>query len=239
MLALIAVLALQLAGPADAEPLWSWERLALDSGHELEIAVQLPPDGLGDEPVPVLLALPPGEQDRAMVERGFELYWSAAAAERGWVLVSPAAPTPEGFHGDGLRDLELLLDVLDERFDIAGGRVHLAGVSNGGRSAFALALRDPERIGSLTGAPGMPEPDADPAQVAVSFAELFDAALLAPPGVVPLEARLAAGDPSFRPPRTPARMRSESSTLTAAPLDAWLAGAAAFLGLVGLALLRV
>ena len=80
---------------------------------------------------------------------------------------------------------------------------------------------------------------ADPAQVAVSFAELFDAALLAPPGVVPLEARLAAGDPSFRPPRTPARVRSESSTLTEAPLDAWLAGAAAFLGLVGLALLRV
>ncbi|GJM21654.1 MAG: hypothetical protein DHS20C15_15690 [Planctomycetota bacterium] len=162
---LSAVMFASLLVQAD-EQAWNWERLELAPGLELDLAVQLPATGLGDTPVPVLLALPPGDQDVAMVERGLQLYWSSAALARGWVLVSPAAPGGRSFHGDDVQILEALLDALDARFDIAGGKPHLAGVSNGGLSALELALRDPGRVGSLTGAPGMPPADADPAQLA-------------------------------------------------------------------------
>jgi hypothetical protein len=74
----------------------------------------------------------------------------------------------------------------------------------------------------------------DPAQVAVSFAELFDAAFLPHPDVVPLADRAAAGPASERAPEIPLREPAPENPLTRAPLDAWLAGAAALLALLAL-----
>jgi hypothetical protein len=78
----------------------------------------------------------------------------------------------------------------------------------------------------------------DPALFAVSFAELFDAALLAHPEVVPLLARRSAGASASRAPRPPPARALFGAPLTRAPLDAWLAVVAALLALLALAPVR-
>ncbi len=82
----------------------------------------------------------------------------------------------------------------------------------------------------------MDEPRGDPAAFAVSWAELFDRAVLPPPDVVELGERLAAGPESSASPSAPPS--SESSAVDAPPLDAWLAAAALLCTLGALALAR-
>ena len=126
------------------------------SSQTLEFEV-LRPDGMAEDvPGPVLIALPPGAQDRAMVEAGERLYWREEALRLGWTVISPIAPEGETLHGENLPRVFDLLARIEERYAVEGTRVHLAGVSNGGRTAFELALAQPARFASLTLAPGMP-----------------------------------------------------------------------------------
>jgi hypothetical protein len=76
----------------------------------------------------------------------------------------------------------------------------------------------------------------DPALFAVSWAELFDRALLPHPGVVALADRAAAGPPSQRAPLLPAA--PAGSGLARAALDAWLAGLCALCALLAAGLAR-
>ena len=138
----------------------SWRTLEVEDGSSVDYALQLPPDYRPADPYPVLFALPPGSQTRALVERGFELYW-AEAARRGWVVVSPAAPAGLSFHAGAVELAEALADHVMREMLIEGGRLHLAGVSNGGRSAFHLATRAPERWSTLTALPGIPSSESD------------------------------------------------------------------------------
>jgi len=117
------------------------------------------------KPAPVLFALPPGSEDLDMVEAGLGLYWRELA-EKGWVIVTPAPRANDGVSASTATPasearFSALLDLADERYNIEGGRPHLAGISNGGRGAFHLAGRMPERFLSMTCLPGMP-PDAEP-----------------------------------------------------------------------------
>jgi hypothetical protein len=74
-------------------------------------------------------------------------------------------------------------------------------------------------------------PSGDRASFAVSFARLFDGALLPPPGVVPVAERLAAGPGGAVAPRNP--QAGDGSQAARPPGAAWpealLAGAAALL----------
>ena len=138
----------------------SWRTLEVEGGQTVDYAVQLPPEYRADAAHPVLFALPPGSQTRTLVERGFELYW-AEAAQRGWVVVSPAAPNGLSFHAGAAELAEALADHVASEMPVEGGRLHLAGVSNGGRSAFHLATRAPERWSTLTALPGIPSSERD------------------------------------------------------------------------------
>jgi predicted peptidase len=127
-----------------------FEELELEGGQKLAYALVLPK---GFDPVrsyPALLALPPGGQDRAMVEAGLERYWGEAAAERGWIVVSPVAPRLTFFQGAETQ-LPALLEHVRSRYTIERGRFHLAGVSMGGISAFRLALDRPELYAARRG----------------------------------------------------------------------------------------
>ena len=53
-------------------------------------------------------------------------------------------------------DIEELLDELEDRYHVEGGKFHLAGCSAGGLSAFYMAITYPDRFHSLTGLPGLP-----------------------------------------------------------------------------------
>jgi len=137
-----------------------FRELPLPDGSRLRYAELRPPGYRREQTVPVLLALPPGDQSEAMVRRALELYWKPLAAH-GWLVVSPASPDGRLFFRGAEAALPPLVDFILAHIRVEGGKLHLAGVSNGGRSAFRLALSDPERFASLTVLPGFPPSAAD------------------------------------------------------------------------------
>lgn len=110
---------------------------------------------------PVLLALPPGGQTARNVTETMQGVYIAEAARRGWVVVSPIAPGGVKFF-EGSESLipelmaEVMVMVLPE-----GGRPHLAGMSNGGISAFRIAGENPDNYASITVFPGFPQTGDD------------------------------------------------------------------------------
>ncbi len=129
-------------------------KTATIKGRTLSYALVLPRDFDQAKTYPVLLALPPGDQSQGMVEMGLSQYWEAEAVARGWVVVSPIAPNRTMFH-DGSEDLvPELLDSIQRGVKVEGGRFHLAGISNGGLSAFRIAVENPRRFLSLLALPG-------------------------------------------------------------------------------------
>ena len=144
-----------------------YRELALEGGGTLSYAVQLPQDYKPSRAYPLLLALPPGPQNRGMVEAGFGRYWGEPARDRGWIVVSPAAPGGKVFYRGGEKHIGALLRRIRIDFRVDGNRMHLAGASNGGRSAFRVALEHPHEFQSLTVLPGFPPDEQDYARLAL------------------------------------------------------------------------
>ena len=126
------------------------------NGRVIEYALILPAHFDKNVPYPVLLALPPGDQSKELVEDGLRLYWEPQAKKRGWVVISPAAPRGETFYSGAETELPALLEEISKSVVFEEGKVHLAGFSNGGRSAYRVATTYPELILSLTVLPGAP-----------------------------------------------------------------------------------
>ena len=125
----------------------------------IEYVLVLPDHFDKTAPYPVLLALPPGDQSKQLVEAGLHLYREAEAKKRGWVVISPAAPEGESFYAGAENELPNLLDEISKLVLFEGGKAHLAGVSNGGLSAYRAITEYPNRFLSLTVLPGIPPDD--------------------------------------------------------------------------------
>lgn len=132
----------------------SWHSIDLAEAGKLEYAVNLPDGYDAQKTYPVLLALPPGPQTRQMVEAGLNRYWGAQARNAGWVVVSPVRVPRTTFYNGGERFLAPLLIKIRERFRVGQGRLHLAGASNGGKSAFRVATEYPFEFQTVTVLPG-------------------------------------------------------------------------------------
>lgn len=137
-----------------------YRELTTDEGR-LRYALSLPNDFDPARTYPVLLAFPPGPQTEPMVDAGFGRYWGPQASRRGWIVVSPAAPGGQILHRGGDALIPALLDQIASEFQIEGGKFHIAGWSNGGRTAFHVALRHPALVQSLVVLPGGPPTEAD------------------------------------------------------------------------------
>lgn len=112
------------------------------------------PEGFdATKPAPVMLLLPPGGQEMAMVEAALG-FVAPAAEKRGWVVVCPEAIPGEPFAGAGRSHLKPLLAAVRSALTVEGDRVHVAGISNGGRSALAFALASPGECASVFVFPG-------------------------------------------------------------------------------------
>src|SRR5271156_3735418 len=120
------------------------------NGHTIDYALVLPDRFDKTKPYSVLLALPPGDQSRQLVEAGLNLYWEAEAKRRGWVVISPAAPEGESFYTGLEKGLPSAPAGAPKSARFAGGRATLAGVSNGGLSAYRVITEFPDRFLSLT-----------------------------------------------------------------------------------------
>jgi predicted esterase len=133
----------------------SYEQMVLIDETVIDYALLLPDNYTAGETYPILLALPPADQSQAMVEAGLG-YWESEAAERGWIVISPAAPNQTLFFRGSEMLLPEFLERIMEQFQPEGGKFHVAGVSNGGISTFRFAIENPELVHSLIVLPGYP-----------------------------------------------------------------------------------
>jgi acetyl esterase/lipase len=134
--------------------------VTLSGGTTIQYAVVLPPGFDPSRTYPILLALPPGGQDLDTVDALVNAYWIRGAA-RGWIVLSPAAPGGQLYFEGAESLIPDFLDRTAQDYHPEGGTYAIAGISNGGLSAFRIILNTPRRFQALLTLPGYPPADAD------------------------------------------------------------------------------
>lgn len=127
---------------------------ASDTEIAIDYAVVLPANWDSTKTYPTLLAFPPGPQTRDMVNAGLEGYWAEEAVKRNWVVISPERPNDKLFFQGNEILIPAFLKTISEFYNFEGEKVHVGGLSNGGRSSFTVAATFPELIHSITAIPG-------------------------------------------------------------------------------------
>jgi poly(3-hydroxybutyrate) depolymerase len=113
---------------------------------------------------PTVLAFPGGAQDMDTVEGTLERNWRLLGERLGYIVVIPEAPDGQLYLEGGAKVFpEFLLKLLAD-YKVLDGKFHIAGVSNGGLSAFHIASLYPQYFWSVTGLPGLLF-DSKPAKV--------------------------------------------------------------------------
>ena len=159
----LAILALLLAGETTAAKVI--DQNTSIAGMNLYYKVVLPKDFDADKSYPAVLAFPPGSQDMQMVQVTLMQNWAAEAQRRGYIVVIPAAPAGGLFFEGGERVFPKFIDQLLSQYKIRDNKFYIAGMSNGGLSAFHVAASYPQYFLSVTGFPGY-LPQATPQRVA-------------------------------------------------------------------------
>lgn len=104
---------------------------------------------------PAVLAFPGGDQTYDMVEGTLERNWHLLGERLGYIIIVPEAPDGELFFEGGAKVFPEFLDKLLADYKVLDKKFHIAGVSNGGLSAFKIASLYPQYFWSVTGLPGL------------------------------------------------------------------------------------
>jgi poly(3-hydroxybutyrate) depolymerase len=134
-------------------------------GVALYYRVVLPNGYDANKAYPGVLAFPGGPQNMGTVSGTLEGNWRAEAERRGYIVVIPAAPNGQLFFKGGSVVFPEFITKLLSDYKILGNKFHIAGVSNGGISAFYVAAAYPQYFISVTGLPGY-LPDPTPERIA-------------------------------------------------------------------------
>ena len=124
------------------------------SGTKLEYKVILPNGYDPAKAYPGILAFGGGPQTMRMVEATVARNWREQAEHLGYIVIAPAAPNGDLFFESGDRVFPAFIIKLLGDFKILQNKFHIAGVSNGGLSAFHIASLYPQYFWSVTGLPG-------------------------------------------------------------------------------------
>jgi predicted peptidase len=135
------------------------------AGLRLHYKILLPRDYDAAKTYPAILAFPPGSQTMDMVLTTLNRNWAPEGDRRGYIVVVPATPLPGGFLGQSSKVFPEFIEHLLREYKIRDGKFHIAGMSNGGRTAFHIASTYPQYFWSVTGFPGY-LPEATPERVA-------------------------------------------------------------------------
>jgi len=138
------------------------DKVADISGTTLEYKVVLPNGYDASKEYPAILAFGGGPQTMRMVEATLRRNWLEQAESLGYIVILPAAPDGELFFEGGDRVFPAFIVKLLGDYKILQNKFHIAGVSNGGLSAFHIASLYPQYFWSVTGLPGFlddPSPD--------------------------------------------------------------------------------
>jgi poly(3-hydroxybutyrate) depolymerase len=134
------------------------------AGVTLHYKVVLPKDYDAAKVYPAVLAFPPGSQGADMVMTTLVRNWQPEAERRGYIVFIPSAPNGRLFYEEGAGVFPEFLDKMLAEYKIRDNKFHVAGMSNGGISAFHIAAAYPQYFWSVTGFPGY-LPDATPARM--------------------------------------------------------------------------
>jgi dipeptidyl aminopeptidase/acylaminoacyl peptidase len=138
-----------------------YKQITTNDGTTLEFA-EIYPEGLDlNKEWPVLIAFPPGNQDRSMVDWGLNTYWIDWTVQRDWIVISPVAPDGISFYNGSSVYVPELIEWIKQEYHVEGDLLHMAGVSAGGYSGFRVAIDYPEYFISLTVLPGVPPEEED------------------------------------------------------------------------------
>jgi poly(3-hydroxybutyrate) depolymerase len=135
------------------------------AGLRLHYKILLPKDYDPAKTYPAVLAFPPGSQAMDMVLTTLTRNWLPEGDRRGYIVVVPATPLPGGFVGESSKVFPEFIERLLGEYKIRDKKFHIAGMSNGGRSAFHIAAMYPQYFLSVTGFPGL-LPDPTPERIA-------------------------------------------------------------------------
>ncbi len=124
----------------------------------------LPKDYDSEKAYPGVLAFPPGSQTADMVMTIVERSLRGEAERRGYIVIVPAAPRGRLFTEEGALVFPEFITQMLAKYKIRDNKLHIAGMSNGGLSAFHIAASYPQYFLSVTGFPGYLR-DATPERV--------------------------------------------------------------------------
>jgi len=125
----------------------------------VEYEVVLPDNYDAQRSYPTILGFGGGPQTMDIVERMVERTFRDEAEKRGYIVVVPAAPEGRLFFEEGARIFPAFLQQILSAYKVEGGKLLVAGPSNGGISAFYVASLYPRYFFSITAFPGfLPDP---------------------------------------------------------------------------------
>src|SRR5262245_28095863 len=157
----LSALALLLAGlPASAKV---FDKTAEIAGMTVHYKVALPKEYDPQKIYPAVLAFPPGSQTMDMVLTTLEQNWRMEGDRHGYIV--PAAPYGRPFVAEGAKIFPEVIEKLLHDYKVRDNKFHIAGMSNGGRSAFHIAASHPHYFRFIIGFPGY-LPDPTPERVA-------------------------------------------------------------------------
>ncbi len=134
------------------------------NGESVPFLLSMPADHDPAKPTNVLIALPPGTQSEDIARSSLDRTFGQSLTDRSYIVAMPYVP--EGASQLGLAQFDLLLEHLSASFRLDKGQVLLAGVQNGGKAAFRIAIARPDRIRALLVLPGLPPETADESELA-------------------------------------------------------------------------
>ena len=145
-----------LLSPEEANPYMRYVNMEIDPLTQMTVALIEPECYNASLSYPVLIALPPGDQTKSQVQWAIDTYYIRQSIQRQWIVVSPSAINDVLYHEGSEAYIPMLLEAVELSYQVEGDQFHLAGISNGGTSAFRIATLYPDRFQSLTVFPGVP-----------------------------------------------------------------------------------
>jgi predicted peptidase len=131
------------------------EKSGTFGGQKVDYKVVLPDHYDPAREYPTILAFGGGHQNMGTVDGVLDRFLRTEAERRGFVVISPAAPNNQIFFEGGSVVFPEFLAMIRRDYKLQGGKMHAAGGSNGGTSAFFVAAMYPEYFWSVTGFPGL------------------------------------------------------------------------------------
>jgi len=157
----LLILLLLAAIAANAEVV---EKTKKAGGMTVHYKVVLPKNYDAAKTYPAILGFGGGPQTMNTVDSVISRNFREEAEKRGYIVVVPAAPDGKLFFEGGEKIFPEFLKQILADYKIQDGKFHIAGVSNGGISAFYVASLNPQYFVSITGFPGYLW-EANPARV--------------------------------------------------------------------------